>query len=635
MGSNTAKGMSEVEAIRALNRAKGFSPHSVGADAAAEEESSKEKSVKINTVVGFDSASESEPPATPPASPPAQSVPVVPAITLEDNGTITVTHKQLYLMAETKARADTAKFQQEIDKLKATLEARQRQLDEEADKFAKEKSELEEKIEKEKRQRDGIAKVFTDFGFNPDGSAPTSSLPDSIDLAPSQIRVGLSPKDAVRGLERLYQDAHATQVVNADTGSIAQQRDLRKFERHILEYRDTLRKGMEALARDAGLLQGQVSGWKGKDAPTTFANFPVLLREYLSSVVRIEHSARFVLWQFVNRNIATGVPPEQTTLVPRVRHLEIGATSSAWLLTPGVRTTADRQNLAGNNISVLIREWGMGYDAGAGNPTVRPVAIADIVMQTNLLDLETLLRDRIGYNYHTWEDLLIFELLLSTTRIVYCSGDGVVDAPGDVTVGGQITSNFLGNLRSAMSSAHVPPLEDGCYIYVGPPDHIAQLESDLQVHHSYADMSGVESLTNMLVAKTRNEYMGRQNGYRGRIRGFHVYEATSFSIGAPGTPGVQTETVAGTTVTSVTTRSGFAIGVDAIGMAVSLPMELREDNNDDFGRIRSLIWKTHAGATGLDIDPDRTLLSYEPARPTGAEEQLRVFEVRASTVAVK
>jgi hypothetical protein len=69
-------------------------------------------------------------------------------------------------------------------------------------------------------------------------------------------------------------------------------------------------------------------------------------------------------------------------------------------------------------------------------------------------------------------------------------------------------------------------------------------------------------------------------------------------------------------------------------MAEAMPMEIRESNDTDFGRTRSLIWKIHANATGLDVDPARTILPNEVARAVGGEEQLRVYEVRSSTTKV-
>jgi hypothetical protein len=130
----------------------------------------------------------------------------------------------------------------------------------------------------------------------------------------------------------------------------------------------------------------------------------------------------------------------------------------------------------------------------------------------------------------------------------------------------------------------------------------------------------------MLARKTRNDYSGRISGYKGKFRGFEVFEDTFLSNGIVGTPGVQLETLGGV---PTTTRASFAMGADAIGWGTSLPMELRTEMQN-YERIKSIIWKSHEEATGLDIDPNRTLLPWEIERPPGAEEQLRVFQIRSS-----
>jgi len=481
------------------------------------------------------------------------------------------------------------------------------------------------------KQRDTWARVLNQHGYPPVdmGGTDRAPLPSQAFISPLANRGGISAKDAVREFERRCNDAGTTEarLITTSTGSYVQ-RNSRYTDQFFVEHRKVLREGIDAIARQHGLLRGRNQVWGGKDAPTTFANFPIVLREYLSQVVRIEHSARFVLWQFCNKAIHTGIPINQTVLVPRVRHLNVGVTSSDWRLTPGIPIVPTRQNLNGNGISVPILEWGMGKDA-----VVEPLGIHELVNAVTIIDIERLVQERIGYNYGMWEDLLLFEILLSSTVVSYNNNGTVVNTAAGVPAGGggQLTMNFFGSLRARMVNDKVPPLDDGCFIFVGTPDHFASLENDMAEKSQYADNSQVEGLTNMLQLKTRQEYMGKVNGYKGRVRGFHCFESTNISSGLPGSPGVQTETLGGN---PVTTRSGFALGADALGMAESMPMEIRESDDTDFGRMRSLIWKIHANATGLDVDPNRTLLPNEVARAVGGEEQLRVYEVRSSTTKV-
>lgn len=621
--ANARKSNTEIDGISRINTFKQQRGRIQGSDSLSNGEDIPPEQLPPSPtrVVGSDESASASPQTA--SDPQKTQLPPAP-MTFHDDGTLTITESQLKMLIDAGVRQEGTQYQQQLATAADKVLQLQAQQDELQLKAKAEQDKLEAAIASERKQRETYARVFSGFGYvePADASRPVSSF-----IAPIATRGGISPKDAVREYERRCNDADSSELryMATATGDY-RQRNSRYVDQFYRENKLALREGMDALARNVGLLRGRNAG--GKDAPTTFANFPVALREYLSQVIRIEHSARFVLWQFCNKTINTGIPLNQTSLVPRVRHLNIGVTSSDWRLTPGIPTVSTRQNLNGNNISVPILEWGMGKDAG-----IEPLGIHELVNAVTILDIEQLVQQRIGHNYGMWEDLLLFELLLSTTAVVYNNNGSIATTAATVPAGGggQLTMNFLGSLRAHMSTRLVPPLDDGCFIFVGTPDHFAPLESDMADKNQFADNANIEGLTNMLMLKTGQEYSGKQVGYKGKIRGFHCYESTNISAGIAGTPGVQTETIGGS---AQVTRSGFAFGADALGMAEAMPMEIRESDDTDFGRMRSLIWKTHANATGLDIDPARTLLPNEVARPVGGEEQLRVFEVRCSTVKV-
>ncbi|MEG5173300.1 hypothetical protein [Microcoleus sp. B3-D7] len=630
IGSDAVAGVNERDAINRINATKKNKSgnNSFNSDGVVP----AEQLPPLSNVTGSDSVTEPAP-SSPAPAPQSSTVtaPTQAAMTFNEDGTMTLTESQFRMLVDSGVRQETQQTLAQLQQAADQIAQLKQQQDAAEEKARKDREELEKQVENERKQRDTLARVFGQFGYaHPEtAGADRAPLPSQAFISPLANRGGISAKDAVREFERRCNDAATTEarLITTSTGSYVQ-RNSRYTDQFFVENRKVLREGIDAIARQHGLLQGRNQVWGGKDAPTTFANFPIALREYLSQVVRIEHSARFVLWQFCNKAIHTGIPINQTVLVPRVRHLNVGVTSSDWRLTPGIPIVPTRQNLNGNGVSVPILEWGMGKDA-----VVEPLGIHELVNAVTIIDIERLVQERIGYNYGMWEDLLLFEILLSSTVVSYNNNGTVVNTAAGVPAGGggQLTMNFFGSLRARMVNDKVPPLDDGCFIFVGTPDHFASLENDMAEKSQYADNSQVEGLTNMLQLKTRQQYMGKVNGYKGRVRGFHCFESTNISSGLPGSPGVQTETLGGN---PVTTRSGFALGADALGMAESMPMEIRESDDTDFGRMRSLIWKTHANATGLDVDPNRTLLPNEVARAVGGEEQLRVYEVRSSTTKV-
>lgn len=631
IGSDAVAGVNERDAITRINATKNKTgKNSFNSDGAVP----AEQLPPLPNVTGSDSVTASEPTSSPAPAPVSQPQPTTPpptaaAMTFNEDTSITLTRTQLQSIVDSGVQKEIREAEQRLQQAAEQIAQMQQQQDAADEKARKKCEELEKQVESERKQRDTWAHVVDQFGGVSSGLGLTDRVPSQPFISPIANRGGISAKDAIREFERRCNDTSATEarLINTNTGSYVQ-RNSRYTDQFFVENRKVLREGIDALARQHGLLQGRNQLWGGKDAPTTFANFPIALREYLSQVVRIEHSARFILWQFCNKAIHTGIPINQTVLVPRVRHLNVGVTSSDWRLTPGIPIVPTRQNLNGNGVSVPILEWGMGKDA-----VVEPLGIHELVNAVTIIDIERLVQERIGYNYGMWEDLLLFEILLSATVTSYNNNGSVVNTAAAVPAGGggQLTMNFLGSLRARMSNDKVPPLDDGCFVFVGTPDHYASLENDMAEKTQYADNSNVEGLTNMLQLKTRQEYMGKVSGYKGRVRGFHCFESTNISSGLPGTPGVQTETVGGN---PVITRSGFAFGADALGMAEAMPMEIRESDDTDFGRMRSLIWKIHANATGLDVDPARTLLPNEVARAVGGEEQLRVYEVRSTTTKV-
>jgi hypothetical protein len=289
----------------------------------------------IGRIVGSDESTS----APPQQASDSQGTHLPPApMTFHDDGTLTITETQLKMLIDGGIRQETAQFQQQLQQAQDSLAEAKKQQDAIEDAAQKEQEKLQAQVETERKQRDTYARVFSQFGY----AAPESDRAPSQTafIAPLSTRGGMSPKDAVQEFERRCKDKNTTEarLVTTPTGSYVQ-RNSRYTDQFFVENRKVLREGIDAIARQHGLLQGRNQAWNGKDAPTTFANFPIALREYLSQVVRIEHSARFVLWQFCNKEIYTGIPINQTVLVPRVRHLNVGVTSSDWRLTPGIRSS--------------------------------------------------------------------------------------------------------------------------------------------------------------------------------------------------------------------------------------------------------------------------------------------------------
>lgn len=577
---------SEIDAIRNVNKKKGFGVNSDNVETPQSSQPLPPPEAPVSTGI---SGSDNSTPDSP------------------ENDTLNLDKATLEGLLNQAALKGKDEALRAIDPKIKQLEADSKTKDEQLREAEEQRRKLEDALDAEKKQKATLTQVFNDFGF----SAPTDS--DSriqSYIAPMTMRGGISGRDAAKEFNRILDnDTPSVVVANPVTGAVYTHKDTRALNRFIRKHRDAVREGLEELMRKEGYLRG--GKYSGSDASTTIADVPPAFLTYLSSVIRMEHSAQFILWQFPNRRVAAGIPPGQTTLVPRVRHLQTATSSSAWELTPGIPTTTERQPIQSDGISLLIKEYGMGKDAN-----MKPVSVPDLIMSYSLLDLESVMNQRIGYNYHTFEDVALLETWLATTVVAYNKNGNVALTAGDLiaTDGGQMTVAFLGSLFSYMASQKIPPYADGCYGLAVPPTHIAQLNKDMQVQRRYFDASSVEDLTSMLFKATQNDDLGRVSGYIGKISGFHIFQGNSFSTGIAGTAGVQSETIA---TAPTVTRSGFAFGADSVGWATAMPMEIRRDPQTNFDRMNDFIWKSHEGWAALDVDP-----------AINAAQQLRVIEVR-------
>ncbi|HAX75732.1 MAG TPA: hypothetical protein DCY88_07835 [Cyanobacteria bacterium UBA11372] len=531
----------------------------------------------------------------------------------EEENLLTFSKDQLQQMIVGAVKAETKKYEnllKQKDDAIATVEAK---LEQERLKSEQEKDTLEKKVRSEQKQKDTITKLLSDFGYGGDSN-------NSVYIAPLSMRQQeLSPRDALREFNKLYDDdskIKASSVINPETSETHLQFDSRPLRKFIKSNRGALRDSVESELRKYRFLQGQ--GSSGRDAPTSLSSLPPMLQTYLSEVARIEHSSRYVLWQFVNRAISSGIPPGQTTTVFRVRNLEPGTNSGDWQLDPSVDITTEKQPLQGNGVPIVIRENGMGKDVTPVK--LAPVAIPEFWMAHSLIDLERALQDRLGENYHCFEDIAVLEMLLATTAVVYNNGGDVVTLPADVAAngGGQISEDFLASLYAYADMLKIPTFRDGKYAYICPSPHLGQLRKSMKKNNSYFDSNNVEEVTSVLTRSTSNEDMGRVSGYVGTVDGFHIFSGNSFSRGIVGTPGVQQETFGGG---SRLTRSGFLVGASTMAWSTAMPMTIREEIGR-FGRMREFAWKSHEGWGPLDVDPNSTT----PAN----DQQLGVLEVRAS-----
>ena len=400
--------------------------------------------------------------------------------------------------------------------------------------------------------------------------------------------------------------------------------DTTELDRYVRQNRAQVIREMDAWGRKHGLFQG---GRKTvvTEAATTIPDIPGGFLEVLSALMRTDHRPGYVFWQLINTRVEFDKGMGDTIQIPRAAYQPPPGSPDDRLLSGGgtfARTVNDGQNISTGIVPAQIQEWGLGKDANSA-----PIEIPSFVSAYSIIDLMQILERNLMYDYYSWEDLKIRSLWSPTSRIVYNNNDAVTTAPGDVAAGsvGILTRGFLTNLYAEMQSNLTPTLPDGCYFLVLHTKALAQLQNDFDKYWNPPTPNDLQQFVNMFNYSMYEGDSARVSGYHGQHCNFHIFATNSFSLGAPGTEGVQTETLG---AGAITTRTSYAAGVDSIGRGIGTPMEIRKDTNDDFQRLGRYIWRSEEGFVAMDVDP----VGYNDT--STVPQQLRVFQVRTTDLEV-
>lgn len=491
--------------------------------------------------------------------------------------------------------------QLEIDNLKKEKDKLAEEAKREADK-------LQAELTDQKAKQDTLNAVFGQFSLN---------APSTGDSRTSQTQTRsreVDGKDIAKEYMRMLDsrsDTPAKNWINAETGQEYEQKDTYYADKFAAKHRDKLRDGMEQFARKNGLLRGQ-----GADAMTARTDVPPAFIDYLSGVVRQNHSPKFIFHQFGNTKVEIGKGEGDTIQIPRLPFGQSGTTLSDWDITGQATLVATDQPITANSSTITLKEYGLGKSA-----TMQPIAIPEFLLARSLLDLEAALSQNLGQNYNEFEDIGLRNLWFATTRVVYNKSNSIETVPANLTAGtgGTITYAFLNNLYAYMSGLQIPAYQNGKYGLVLNSAALAQLVNDLATRNLYMTKSDMADITNIMNAATKSD-LPKMDGYCGDVGNFMIFVTNAISLGAPLTPGVQSETLG---VGSRITRTNFAFGSSSIARVAGMPMQIRRDTNDDFQRRNRYVWVSHEGFGYLDVDP-----------AISASQQLRVIQVRHTDVSI-
>ena len=589
------------------------------------------------------------------ATPPEQ-----PVVEDEDNsgntpapaadGSITVKPSELQALIQAEATKAAERMNGDIV---AQMEAQNADYAELRRRADEQLAEVNKDLQDTRKENERLNGIFQATGTSP-GSMPGGSSGDAVGHNRYKVNYNTlplsgEPKGAASDFIDILNNSAYTprqKFINPADGSVQESIDTRHLQLFLLQHRDHVQRDMERYAKGHGLLRGADASLAGNTSGAA-GSIPDGFLPYLSAEMRLTHHAKFVWWQFANFGIQLGQQPGQTVLVPKFELLDDATSEADFTLdtaTSSANISTDNQALIANTVPVEIKGYGLGL---GNNVNTRPVAIPEFIMATSMLELVTALNTNLTHNYNSFEDLLIRtyyrEALYRAENIWYNNQSEVTNDSTAIVAGadGTMTEEFATNLSAQMDDDDIPALEDGCRIGVLATKAAAQFKLSLGDKIQVPTEAQLEEMTNILIHSYPGATIDRPVQYMGKYCGFHMYQNMSSSKGNTGREGVYAGDAlpsgagaldaAPPNVTAIGTaapadsvlRDSYFFGPGAVGKGSSMPMELRQDDANQFGTKMRFIWRSIEGYASIDVS---SLNNAGTART----QQDRVYVARTS-----
>lgn len=505
---------------------------------------------------------------------------------------VTLTAEQLQNALQAAIASATQKANEEADRVRQQIQA--------------ELNETKNKLATAQNQATAITNVLTTLGHTHPVVDKSSALG-----FPAHNKLIESTSDRIVGRVKEWRDfidSAASATVQNMLGEVYTQRDWRSADRYFMDNRAALRGEVEQYCKANGFFKGLLTD---KAAATVRTDLLPTLLDFLSAYLRVTHSGKYIFWQFVMKEIKFGKATGDTVQVSRVRDLN-APTSVTDTLLAITGPSASRDNLSINAVSGVLQRRGLNV----------PIQIPQFFSMYSLLDLESLVGQKLGKHQQADVDLRIRTRFLATTRLLYNDGGAVTAVASDVLSGddGTLTESFLNAVYAYITGTFLVDTDEmGCLWLAAPARALAPLKNSLANANRYMDQLSTEKLTAMFTMATNSD-MPTISGYVGTFCGFHIFQSTAYGNGAVGTEGVQNTTFgAGVTLT----RTVVAGGYYAVARAVGMEPEIRRASEDNFQTQDAWTWISDEVV--FDLDNDSAI---------NAEQQTRVFNLRVADAPV-
>jgi N4-gp56 family major capsid protein len=232
-------------------------------------------------------------------------------------------------------------------------------------------------------------------------------------------------------------------------------------------------------------------------------------------------------------------------------------------LTEG--TPISTQALSTTQKEIEVTEWG------------NAIAVTELLLQASFDDVMASGAKLLGIDYAKTLDTALRDVALTCTQVVYA---GSRTARNQLAAGDLITGKEIKDGVEVLSTNNVGKYNNDYYVTFIHPHHARGIRDDNEFQNVTA-------------------YGKQYAGEIGRIHDVIFIETTQMPIldgaGAGGT---------------VDVYQALMFGENAYGLAIALPVEMRDGGIEDFGRVHKLAWYS---IFGVDILQDVNLVRIETA----------------------
>ena len=279
--------------------------------------------------------------------------------------------------------------------------------------------------------------------------------------------------------------------------------------------------------------------------------------------------------QFATRKDKLTAQPGTTVIMPKFNNIRRGGP-----LTEGVRM--ETQRMSQSQISITVREWG------------NAIAMTEFLTQTSFYDQMMVASVLLGRDVATVCDLDLRDVLMTGVNKLY--GDGTVGARNLVTSGMAFGPGIIYKAVARLETQNVPKWFNDFYVCIIHPHQLASLRQS----PGWLNAQMYAGSTAIFFGEA-----GRWNDVR-FISSSHVPNGWSNAVdpitGQYADAGFNPALENGFAGNQTAIYQAVIFGQFAYGLAVALPVGLRDSANKDFGREHGLAWYGIWGSGLLDTN---------------------------------